>query len=139
MLIVSRSKPSKRFFKIGVLKMFAIFTAKHQCQRLFLIKRFINKRLQNRCFPLNIARFFRKIFSQNTSIRLLLIFRSFWRFPLNFHREHNKIDLFCKQIICKKIHFSTRANISSLWTQEVNAFDLRLVFRRNFQRQVRMH
>ena len=44
------------YFKIGVLKDFVIFTGKHPCWRLFLIK--FKKRLQQRCFPKNIATFF---------------------------------------------------------------------------------
>ena len=42
----SRSSHSRMFFKIGVLKNFAIFN-------------FIKKRLQHRCFPVNIAKFIR--------------------------------------------------------------------------------
>ena len=49
------------FFKMGVLSKFAIFTGKHLCWSLFLIKltacNFIKKRLQHRCFPVNIAKF----------------------------------------------------------------------------------
>ena len=45
-----KSSRSKMFFKIGVLKNFAIFTGKHMCKSLFLIKlkacNFIKKRLQ---------------------------------------------------------------------------------------------
>ena len=63
------------FSKISVLKYFAIFTGKHLCWSLFLIKlslfnkvaglkpgSFIKKRLQHRCFPLNIAKFLRAVF-----------------------------------------------------------------------------
>ena len=51
--------------KKGAIKNFAIFTGKHLCCSLFLIKRglqacnFIEKRLQHRCFPVNIAKFLR--------------------------------------------------------------------------------
>ena len=45
-----KSSRSQMFFKIGVLKNFAIFTGKHVCNSLFLIKlkacNFIEKRLQ---------------------------------------------------------------------------------------------
>ena len=37
-LIKSRSSRSQMFFKIGVLRNFKIFTGKHLCQSLFLIK-----------------------------------------------------------------------------------------------------
>ena len=58
---------------------------------------FINKRLQRRCFPVNIARFLRNIFSKDTSRRLLQkLLEISYKFYL---RERNKIDLFCKQII----------------------------------------
>ena len=58
------------FFKIVVLKNFAIFTGKHQCWSLFLIKLQtfrlqcfnIKKRFHHRCFPVNIAKFVRTAF-----------------------------------------------------------------------------
>ena len=54
-----RSSRSEMFFKIGVLKCFAVFTGKHKCWCLFLIK-FQTwkpaKRLQHRCFPVNTAK-----------------------------------------------------------------------------------
>ena len=43
------------FFKIGVLKNFVIFTGKYLCWGLFLIK-LTPKRLQRRCFALNIVK-----------------------------------------------------------------------------------
>ena len=47
----------------GVLKNFVIFTGKHLCWSLFLIKlqacKFIEKRLQHWCFPLHVKKFFR--------------------------------------------------------------------------------
>ena len=49
-----RSSRSQMFFKIGVLKKFAMFTGKHLCWSLFLIK------LQAfRCFPANITKLLR--------------------------------------------------------------------------------
>ena len=42
--------------KKSVLKHFGIFTEKHLCWSLFLIKLFVKKRLQNSCFPVNIAK-----------------------------------------------------------------------------------
>ena len=49
-----RSSRSQMFFKIGVLKKFAMFTGKHLCWSLFLIK------LQAfRCFPVNITKLLR--------------------------------------------------------------------------------
>ena len=56
------SSRSLIFFKIAVLKNFAIFTEKHFSWSLFSIKacNFIKKRLQHWCFSMNTARFFRK-------------------------------------------------------------------------------
>ena len=54
---------SQIFFKIGVLKNFAILTEKHLCWRLFL-----KKGLQHRCFPVNIAKFLRIAFNSARSI-----------------------------------------------------------------------
>ena len=65
------------FFKIAVLKHFAMLTWKHLCWSLdvsFLINvvglkacNFIKKRLQHRFFLINIAKFLRTVFLQNTS------------------------------------------------------------------------
>ena len=69
---------SKIFFKIVVLKNFAIFTGKYLCWSLFIIKLqawspvTLLKRVQQMRFPVNIAKFLRTSFLQNTSWRLLL-------------------------------------------------------------------
>ena len=56
-------------FKKGVLENFAIFTGKHSYWSLFLIKlqawrpaTLLKKRLQYRCFPVNIPKFLRTAF-----------------------------------------------------------------------------
>ena len=64
---LARSSHRKCFIKKTVLKNFAIFAGKHLCQSLYLTKlrpttslkacSFIKKRLQHRCFPMNIAKF----------------------------------------------------------------------------------
>ena len=54
-----RSSLSQMFFKIGFLKNFAIFTGKHLGWSLFFIN-FMKRRLQHRCFPVNITKFLRK-------------------------------------------------------------------------------
>ena len=72
---IIRNSLSQMFFKICVLKIFPVFTGKHLCWRLFLIKlqafqtyNFIKMRLQHRCFPVNIAQFLRTaFFLENTS------------------------------------------------------------------------
>ena len=69
-----RSSRSQAFFKIDALKNFAIFTGKHLCWSLFLIKlqafsrgTLSKNRLQHRHFHVNIAKIFKKLFLQNTS------------------------------------------------------------------------
>ena len=61
-----RSSRLQILFKIGAPKNFAILTGKHLCWSLFLGLKacnFIKKRLQHRCFPVNIAKFLRTAFS----------------------------------------------------------------------------
>ena len=64
-------------FSGDVLKNFVIFTGKHLCWSLFLIKlqacKFIEKRLQHWCFPLRVRKFLRTPILKNISERLLLI------------------------------------------------------------------
>ena len=67
-------------YKKVVLNNFAIFTGKHLSWSLFFKKivvlkacDFIKKRLQNRCFPVNIAQFLRIPFLKNICERLLLM------------------------------------------------------------------
>ena len=61
----------------GVLKNFKIFTRKHLCLSLFLIKlqvcKFIVKRLQHWCFPLHVKKFLRTPSLKNIREWLLLI------------------------------------------------------------------
>ena len=65
-----KEPPGRRSVK-AVLKNFQIFTGKHLCRSLFLIK-FIKKRLQHSCSPVNIAKFFREPILKNICERLLL-------------------------------------------------------------------
>ena len=65
-----RSSHLQLFFKIGVIKNFAIFTGKHVLKSLFNKLRacncqacnFIKKRIKRRCFSVNLAKFFRAAF-----------------------------------------------------------------------------
>ena len=61
----------------GVLKNFVVFTGKHLCGSLFLIKlqasKFFEKRLQHWCFLLHVRKFLRTPILKNISERLLLI------------------------------------------------------------------
>ena len=63
---IFRSSRKQIFFKTGVIKNFAIFTGKYLCGSLFLLVS-SQKRLQHRCFPVNIAKFLGIPFLQNTS------------------------------------------------------------------------
>ena len=60
--VIYRSSRSQIFFKIGALNSFTIFTGKHLCWSLFKAFNVINKRLQHRCYPVNIAKFLRAAF-----------------------------------------------------------------------------
>ena len=63
----------------GVLRNFAKFKGKYLCQSLFFINvaaTLLKKRLWQRCFSVNFAKFLRTPFLQNTSGRLLLKFKS---------------------------------------------------------------
>ena len=61
----------------GVLKNFVIFTGKHLCWSLFLIKlqacKFIEKRFQHRCFSFHVKKFLRTPILKNIREWLLLI------------------------------------------------------------------
>ena len=74
-----QKQPPEVFIKKGVLKNFAKFRGKHQCQSLFFNKAaglrpatLLKKRLLHRCFTVNFAKCVRSPFLQNTSGRLLL-------------------------------------------------------------------
>ena len=64
--------------KKAILENFAICTEKHLSLSLFLIKlqvcNFIKKRLQHKCFPVNIAEFSRTPTLKNISVRLQNLF-----------------------------------------------------------------
>ena len=53
--------------KIGFLKSFTISSGKHLCWSLFL-RNFIKKRLQQRCFPVNIVKFLRTAFFRTIQV-----------------------------------------------------------------------
>ena len=73
-----RSSRSQMFFKIDVLRNFAEFTGKHQLWSLFLIKLQTwrsAKRLQYKCFPVNIAKFLRAPLLQNTCCIIMKFYK----------------------------------------------------------------
>ena len=64
-----QKEPLEVFFKKDVLKNFANFTGKHPCWSLFFNKvtglrasSFIRKRLQHRCVPVKLAKFYEQLF-----------------------------------------------------------------------------
>ena len=73
------------FYEKAVLKNFAIFTEKHLCWSLFLIKLWtlrpatLLKRDCNTCFPVNIAKFLRISILKNIRERLLLPLQVFYK------------------------------------------------------------
>ena len=67
-------------WKKSALVNFTKFTGKHLCQSLFFKKlaglraaTSLKKKLRHKCFPVNLAKFLRTPYLQNTSARLLLI------------------------------------------------------------------
>ena len=108
-----RSSCLQIFFKIGGLENFAIFTGKHLCWSLFLIKfqpwsllnkvpglkacNFIKERLHHRCFPVNIAKLLRKVFFIEHLRWLLLVQECHCSvFVTNFHFfVWNIFNFFC--------------------------------------------
>ena len=79
----NQKQPPEVFYKKAVLKSFAIFTRKHLCWSLFLIKLFLNfiqKRHKHRWFPLNIAKFLRTPILQNICELLL---QNMWFFVID--------------------------------------------------------
>ena len=95
-----RTSCSQIFIKISGLKNFAIFIGKHQSLfRKFAgleARKSIKRRLQHRCFPVNIAKFLRTAFSIEQLWWLLLELRHFfslWYITLKFMKivwhKHN--------------------------------------------------
>ena len=88
-------------YKIDILKKFANFTKKFQCWSHFLKKSPEIKRLQHRCFPINVAKLLRAPFLQSTSgevgVSLLKCFT--FRSSANSHlivRRLNTQKCFCR-------------------------------------------
>ena len=77
---IKRSSHYRCSIKKAVLKNFVIFTGKHMCWSEYLFNKvaglkacnFIKERLQDRCFPMNIANFLRTPILKNIYERLLL-------------------------------------------------------------------
>ena len=90
-----RSSRSQMFFKVGTLKSYALFTEKHLHRSLFIIKfqacNFIKKKLQLRCFLVNIAQFLRTAFFIEHLRWLLLPFTTTFR---NYYWKDRLVILF---------------------------------------------
>ena len=98
------------FYKKRVLRNYAKYTGKHLCQRLFFNKvaglrsaTLLKKRLRHRCFPVNLVKFLRTNFLQNTSGRLLLFtpllrlgYNYDKKFPFSFHRYVHFANIFLR-------------------------------------------
>ena len=106
------------FFKIGLLKNFAIFTGKQLGWRRGLTRNFIKKRLQHRRFPKNVAKFLRTAFLAELLWWLLLIFSAIY--SLNFlQSKDRKSKTFWREntkslVSCLTIIFSIR----TLWDRD---------------------
>ena len=75
----ARSSRTEVFCKKGVIRNFAKFTGKHRCQSLCFNKvavlrpaTLLKWRLWRWCFPVNLVKFLRAPFSQNTPRQVLL-------------------------------------------------------------------
>ena len=78
LILLRQKQPPEVFYKKVILKSFAIFTGKHPCWSLFLIKQacnFIKNRLQHRGFRMKTTKFLRTTFLKNTCERLLFLCR----------------------------------------------------------------
>ena len=67
----NRGNHQRCFITKIAFKNFAIFTGKDLCLSLFLIKSF-KKRIQRRCFPVNIAIFLKALILKNIGKQLFL-------------------------------------------------------------------
>ena len=98
------SSRSHMFFKIDVLKIFAIFAGKHQDLQAC---KSIKKRLQHKCFPVNIAKILRTAFFMEHLRWLLLqmlykkaVPKNFANFTRTYHYRSPFLSS-CRLITCK--------------------------------------
>ena len=106
-----RSSHQGRSVKEGVLrKVFTKLTRKHLCQTGYFNKvckpKTVKKRLRHKCFPLNVTKFVRTPFLQNTSGRLLLFHR--WLRNKKMSSLVNSSLCLCR--IYQVLHFSLLHN-----------------------------
>ena len=96
-----RSSCWQMFFKTRVLKNFSVFTGKHLCWRLILIKlqalnacNFIKKRLTYRCFRVDVLKLLRTATLKNICQQLLL-----YRPIAEKNKDRNKINLMFNYVL----------------------------------------
>ena len=97
------SRRSQMLYKINALKSLAIFTGWHLCWRFFWIN-FIKKRLQHRCFPVNVAQSLSTAFHIEHFVLIHYTFQNFYVMIESFRFFGYKIDVF--HISCATALFS---------------------------------
>ena len=82
-------------FEIGVLKNFAIFTGNTSVYVVVFSCISIKKRLQHKCFLVNIAKFLRAAFLKNTScgVSFLLLFNSIYLKTTVLQHSHSIVTM----------------------------------------------
>ena len=112
-------------FKMCVLKNLEIFTVKHLCWSLFLIKlltkvaglkvcNFIKKWLQHRCFLVHIAKFLRIAFLQNISSGCFYrcsIKKAVPKIFLNFTRTYRYLSPFKSSCLPRTWNFTKKKDL----------------------------
>ena len=106
------SRPLAFCCKKAVLRKFAKFTGKHQCQSVFFNKvagkscKFVKKRLWHRCFPAKFANFLRPPFSKRTSSSCFWILMWYYfsceETNIQFNEIQWRFDSLCRCV--KSIH-----------------------------------
>ena len=116
----------------GVLKNFAKFTGKHQCQSLFLIKlQSLGpdiKRLWHRCFPVNFAKFLRTSFLTE-HLRWMLLSKmclalQFSIFHVSFFTEYFLLISFQQKNEIKNRKYPDRVQIFTFFSN-IYLFDVK--------------
>ena len=124
------------FFKIGVTKIFVIFTRTYLCWSLFLIKltQKTSKKLKHRWFLVNIAKFLRTLFLRDHSSGCFCCFKKICRFSgKHWWRRLNTFILFInitefnKMLMCYYNGWHLHIHITWVIFQEFIHRDLKRV------------
>ena len=104
----------------GVLKNFVIFTEKHLCWSFFFIKlqasKFIEKRLQNWCFPLHVRKFLRTPILKNSErLLLIILFSNLFVFDVSL-QLYRKTNLSVKKVfieirLCNRMMYVFKGHV----------------------------